>query len=296
MVMNHFSLIMKIISTLVILPILPVTVMATTVVETISYSHESLPGHTIYQPRNLVSQYPVVLWGNGSCVNSSYSYESFLREVAAQGLVVIAIGPYRDSPYPRRQRSEDPADWPPFETNYRQHFEALEWAEDVKRGGIDDLGSHLDLTRIAVMGHSCGGLQAVKASSDPRVTTTVVLNSGLFPDDDQYMIRHEAKREDLLKLHAPIAYFIGGETDIAYLNAEQDWLSLQYQDQIVINANMEVGHGATYDQPGGYPFAEGPIEWLKFQLLGNEESGSKFTGENCGFCSSSEWIIKKKGI
>jgi len=92
----------------------------------IVYSDEALPTHTIYRPESLQDRYPVVLWGNGSCVNSNFGYREFLAEVASHGFIVAAIGPYRDSPAPRLPRPADPAEWPPFETHYSQMFDALE--------------------------------------------------------------------------------------------------------------------------------------------------------------------------
>ena len=180
-----------------------------------TYSDPSLPTHTIYRPERLAGSYPVVLWGNGSCVDSNFAYREFLAEVASHGFIVLAIGPYRDSPAPRLERSEDPAEWPPFETRYSQMFDALEWitAENDRSGSPFHRTVAVD--KVAVMGHSCGGLQAVKASEDPRVTTVLVLNSGMMADGDQYMERHELTRSILERMHAPIAYFIGGESEIS---------------------------------------------------------------------------------
>lgn len=257
------------------------------------YSDESLPTHTIYRPAVLDEVYPVVIWGNGSCVNSNFGYREFLAEIASHGFIVIAIGPYRDSPAPRQQRPADPAEWPPFETRYSQMFDALDWitAENRRQGSVFE--STVDTGKVAVMGHSCGGLQTVKASTDPRITTALVLNSGMMPDGDQYMLRHELERSVLDEMHAPIAYFIGGESDIAYANAEADWQALQNLDIIAINANMDVGHGATYSQPKGGPFVSGPLAWLQWQLQDDPAARAMFVGENCGFCAGTEWTLRR---
>jgi dienelactone hydrolase len=259
----------------------------------IAYSDAALPTHTIYRPERLVGRYPVVLWGNGSCVNSNFGYRELLAEVASHGYIVLAIGPYRDAPAPREQRPADPADWPPFETHYSQLLDALEWiaAENDRQGS--PLLAKVAVEKVAVMGHSCGGLQAVKASVDPRVTTAVVLNSGMLADGDQYMRRHELERSILGEMHAPIAYFIGGESDIAYPNAENDWRALQELDLTAINANMDVGHGATYQMPNGGPFARGPLAWLQWQLKDDAQARAMFVGEACGFCSDSDWTLQR---
>jgi hypothetical protein len=126
------------------------------------------------------------------------------------------------------------------------------------------------------------------------VSTVLVLNSGMMPTDaDQYMLRHDVERAILQDMHAPIAYFIGGETDIAYANAEIDWQELQALELPAINANLDVGHGATYNQPNGGPFAVGPLAWLKWQLQDDADSRAMFVGEGCGFCASTEWRLRR---
>lgn len=263
----------------------------------VAYSAAALPTHTIYRPAALTGRYPVVLWGNGSCVNSNFGYREFLAEVASQGFIVVAIGPWRDTPAPRQQRPDDPAEWPPFETSWTQLFDGLDWltAESTRAGS--EFEGHVASSKVAVMGHSCGGLQAIRASTDPRVSTVLVLNSGMMPtDDDQYMLRHDVKRAILQDMHAPIAYFIGGESDIAHANAEIDWQELQALQLPAINANLDVGHGATYNQANGGPFAAGPVAWLKWQLLDDAAARAMFVGEDCGFCQGSEWVLRRHSL
>jgi dienelactone hydrolase len=260
------------------------------------YSEKSLPSHTIYRPADLKGRYPVVLWGNGSCVNSSFGYRNFLAEIASHGFIVLAIGPHTDAAPPRQARPENPAEWPPFETSYKQMLQALDWitAENGRKGSL--FNGKVDTSKVAAMGHSCGGLQTVKVSTDPRITTAVVLNSGMITDDDQYMIRHELKRSILDHMHAPIAYFIGGEKDIAYANSETDWKDLQQRKIPALNAQMDVGHGATYSQPNGGPFVTGPLAWLQWQLKGDAKARAKFVGDNCGFCKGELWRLRKHAL
>lgn len=259
----------------------------------IMYSETTLPTHTVYRPADMDGTYPVVLWGNGSCVNSNFGYREFLAEVASHGFIVVAIGPYTDSPVPRAPRPADPAEWPPFETSYTQMFDGLEWvvAENGRAGS--PFHGRVETDKVAVMGHSCGGLQSIRASTDHRVSTALVLNSGMITDDDQYMIRHDVKRSILDEMHAPIGYFIGGETDIAYANSERDWAELQEKSIPAVNANIDVGHGATYNQPNGGVFAKAPLAWLKWQLQDDAGARAMFTGADCGLCNDSEWTLRR---
>lgn len=257
------------------------------------YSEKSLSSHTIYRPADLKGRYPVVLWGNGSCVNSSFGYREFLAEIASHGFIVLAIGPYRDSPAPRQPRPADPAQWPPFETSYTQMLDALDWITAENRRTGSPFNGKVAVDKVAAMGHSCGGLQTVKVATDPRITTAVVLNSGMMPDGDQYMNRHDLTRSVLDQMHAPIAYFIGGESDIAYANSEMDWQELQQRKVPALNAQMDVGHGATYNQPNGGAFVTGPLAWLQWQLKGDAKGRAMFVGENCGFCSGAPWRLRR---
>ena len=263
-----------------------------------AYSDPSLPTHTLYRPATLQAgkQYPVVLWGNGSCVNSNFGYREFLAEVASHGFIVVALGPWRDTPAPRQQRPEDPAAWPAFETQPQQLLDGLTWitAEQARNGS--PLQGHVDTGKVAVAGHSCGGMQALAASTDARITTTLVLNSGIFPEGDQYNARFGITRSQLQQLHAPIAYFIGGESDIAYVNAEQDWQDLQQGSVPALNANLDVGHGATYAKPNGGEFAAAPLKWLQWQLQGDRAAGEVLLAQPCGLCGDGQWRVRTHAL
>jgi len=92
------------------------------------------------------------------------------------------------------------------------------------------------------------------------------------------------------------AIVIGGETDIAFANAEVDWSELQQRDLPAIIANMDVGHGATYSQSNGGPFASGPLTWLQWQLRDDAQARAKFSGNDCGYCTGSDWDLRRHNI
>jgi dienelactone hydrolase len=77
--------------------------------------------------------------------------------------------------------------------------------------------ANMDKDRIAVAGQSCGGVQAYTASLDPRIKVTGIFNSGLI---------NAANKKYFPKLHAPVGYFLGGPTDIAYENVSSESLLL----------------------------------------------------------------------
>ncbi|MEO6339186.1 MAG: hypothetical protein ABIO39_04020, partial [Caulobacteraceae bacterium] len=56
-----------------------------------------LPGHTVYRPGSLAGMFgqklPIVVWGNGACVNAGNRFRWFLSEIASYGFLAVAIGP-----------------------------------------------------------------------------------------------------------------------------------------------------------------------------------------------------------
>jgi hypothetical protein len=56
-----------------------------------------LPDHTIYRPEDLSAlngtNLPIVVWGNGACVNVGNAFSNFLTDISSYGYFVIALGP-----------------------------------------------------------------------------------------------------------------------------------------------------------------------------------------------------------
>ena len=103
-----------------------------------------------------------------------------------------------------------------------------------------------------------------------------------------------ATQDDLKKFHAPVAYFIGGPSDIAYAAAESDFQNIQGVP--LFYANINVGHGGTFNQPNGGRFGEVGVAWLSWQLKGDQEAAKMFVGPSCTLCADPVWTVKKKNI
>ena len=229
-----------------------------------------LPSHTIYRPQSLPSErLPIVVWGNGGCSANGLSQLNFLREIASHGFLAIANGAPNGSGSTTSQMLTQSIDWAVAENS---------------RAGSKYYGK-LDTTRIAVAGFSCGGLEAYAVSNDSRVTTTGIFSSGLLNDGDDYQLR---------RLTKPIAYFIGGPSDIAYPNAMDDWGKLP-AGLPAFMGNLNVGHGGTYDQTNGGEFGRVAVLYLKWRLKGDTTAGANFVGSNCGLCNS-QWTVQQKNL
>jgi dienelactone hydrolase len=277
-------------------------------------SDASLPTHTIYRPADLTAfkrgnKLPIVSWGNGACANVGTLFQGFLTQVASHGYMAISIGP-KDAPLPSfatRARAIEsaqaaggsttpaPAALTPGSRD-QQLIDAIDWALKENDRKDSPYYTRLDTKNIAVMGQSCGGLQTVAVSSDPRIKTTMVWNSGVFPEGGNSVGARlsGATKVSLAKLHAPVAYFAGGPTDIAYANAEDDFKRIDHVP--IFKGNLNVGHGGTFSHPGAGWFGEVGVAWLDWQLKGDKQAAKYFVGKDCKLCTNPIWKIEKKNI
>ena len=256
----------------------------------IMYTDASLLTHTVFSPKNLDAfgagnKLPIIAWGNGACANSPWEHVNFLSEVASHGFLVIAIGPM-----PNEGQEHGGG-----RSVASQLTDAIDWAIAQNSNSESVFYNKVDVSKISVSGMSCGGLQALEAAPDPRITTAIICNSGILPSPGGGMPGMPALAKDHLeKLHTPTLYLLGGESDIAYNNGMDDFKRINHVPVFV--ANMDVGHGGTYRQPHGGEFAIVATAWYKWQLKGDKEAGKMFTGNPCLLSKSDVWTVDKKNL
>lgn len=267
----------------------------------IAESYSSMPINTVYRPLVLPQErLPLLLWGNGACSDDGLSYAVFLREISSHGFIIVAAGYPRETPATNNaapaetaasaapQRAIDP-------TQPQQLLDAIDWIQAQNNEPDSPFYQHVDLDNLGVMGHSCGGLQALAMSADPRVDTTILFNSGVLnagPDAGRSGI--SVLKSDLEKIHAPIAYINGGPSDIAYLNAVDDFERINHVPAFF--GENQVGHGGTFRiAPNGGDYAQFATAWMSWQLRGNHQT-TMFLGEDCDLCSRPNWKVQKKQI
>lgn len=253
-------------------------------------AENSLPTHTLFRPKDLSSfnkknRLPIIAWGNGACYNSPWEHVNFLNEVASHGFLVIAIGVMpRETGEPVKGSSKA-----------TQLLDALDWAAAQNKDKNSPYYNKLDVSKIAVSGMSCGGLQTLEVAGDPRVTTTVVCNSGIFIDaKGGHPVLPKLSKDQLKKIHTPTLYLLGGPSDIAYTNGMDDYRQINHVPVFV--GNLDVGHGGTYSQPHGGEFARVATAWYSWQLKGDNEAGKLFTGNPSGLSQARGWTVEKKNM
>jgi uncharacterized protein len=285
----------------------------------VAEAREDLRAHTIYRPLQIpATPLPVLIWGNGGCSDNGLSHSIFLREIASHGYCIIALGYPRTEPVLRPQNAQGPARPPlapgaipvgagqprgqiggggalpadPNETDptvVAQMDMALDWATAMNELSSSKLQGHLDMTRVAVAGHSCGGLQTIKYSADPRIKTSMIFDSGVY-NVPGGLSRVKVSKFDLYSIHAPIAYITGGPTDQAHPNAMDDVARIKHVP--VFLGWLPVGHGGTFSQANGGDWASIAVNWLDWQLKGDASAGKWFVGADCGYCKEGRWKVE----
>jgi dienelactone hydrolase len=248
--------------------------------------------HTVYRPADIqrAGRLPIIAFANGACRNTSLEYAAFLSELASHGYLVIAVG--RDD-----QSSGMGPNAPSAGTEGR-----LVQVMDVKvmMAGVDwaiarnaDRNSpyyrHVRTDRIAYMGHSCGGMQALTAGADPRATTTVVLNSGYYRTPPARPPGPLPEYRRWSELHTPTLILAGGPTDVAYRIAKDSYEDAVAAKLPVFLASLPtVAHGGAYEAPDR-EWSRVVLAWLDWQLKGERKARGQFLGKRCGLCTNPAW-------
>lgn len=259
----------------------------------------SLPRHVVYRPKDLAAlgntKLGVVAWGNGGCSDDGASSRFHLLEIASHGYLVIASGRILSGPGapPREPRPAAPqGQLPPPRTQVKDLTDAVDWAlAENTRAGSPYFG-RIDPAQIAYSGWSCGGVQALQVAKDPRVKTLVIHNSGILNSGPTNMTGVSVGKEVLETLHTPVIYIEGGPKDIAYENGMDDFKRITHVP--VAMANLQVGHGGTFNEPNGGAAASVAVSWLNWQLRGDAQSAKRFVGEDCGLCKDAQWSLERK--
>ena len=254
----------------------------------IAESRAELPHHTVYRPVEWPrGSLPLYVWGNGGCSNNGLAHAAYLRQIASQGYVIVALGVPGGGP-------PAPADGSTDATQASQMIEAIEWAEreTARDGGA--FQRRIDVTRIAVGGHSCGGLQALAVSDDPRIDTTLVINSGIYNVPGSGRSRVQVDKSQLTRLHGPMFYLTGGPSDVAHPNATDDVARI---DRVpVFFGSLPVGHGGTFSAPDGGDWARVSGRWLDWQLKADADASRDFAGRDCRLCMDTRWTVVQKQL
>lgn len=243
-----------------------------------------LPDHVVYRPADLGAlgrdKLGVYVFGNGGCGADGTASRNHLLEIASHGYLVIASGTIPKS----AAAKPSPGGNGGLQVQTATHLlaDAIDWAvaENSRQGS--PFRGHIATRAIAVSGWSCGGLQALSVAADPRVRTSVIMNSGFFPAVANPIPGIVSDKALLARLHGSTLYVLGGPTDIAHGNGSDDFQRITHIPAALVD--VPVGHGGTYMQPHGGVAAQVVTAWLDWRLKGDAKAARHFTGADCTYC------------
>ena len=238
----------------------------------------SLPDFVVYRPLNIRRKLPVLIFCNGGCMDTSIGYENMLTDVASYGYMVVAVGEMQMFAQHENDR--------PTPSSVVQ--KALDWVSKQASDPASPYYDKIDAANIAAAGHSCGGAQVLANCGDPRLKTYIILNAGMGK-----MTMADASAKSLRNLHGPILYLVGGQTDVAWKNAQMDYKAIK-KVPVVLADNVKSGHGGTYEQPNGGANSRMVRAWLDWQLKGRDDNEKLFIeGDLKGY---DNWTIEHKNF
>lgn len=251
----------------------------------------TLPDHTIYRPADLAEfrgsrRLPVVAFAGPGCDFNGTAYRPFFTELASHGYLVVASGP----PEPRGGSGQGFMKTRPSDISA-----SISWALAENARAASTYFKKVDSDKVAVMGQSCGGQQAISLSSDPRIKTIVMWNSAVF-----YMLPGFApglivSKDNVRAVRVPIAYFTG-ETDFTKPSTLEDFAMHTGPSLVGILQIPGDAHLGTFRQHNGGKFGAVGVAWLDWQLKGSQDAAKMFRGSACGICSDPEWKLTKRNI
>ena len=249
---------------------------------------DALPTNTIFYPKDLAKvkgKMPILSFANGACSGQPLELTEVYTELASHGFFVATIG--------RIGGTVNGGDLS-LQTKF------IDWAiaENGRKGS--PFYNKLDTNKIGLSGQSCGGVMAIRNAGDPRVSTVLILNSGIFIPGAAGGRRGggpgpmDVGKDALKAFHTPVAYLLGGPKDIAYVNGLDDVEKIQGVP--VFMASTNVGHLATYRTPSGGEFGKLAVDWFKYQLKGDKAAAKTFVGPDCTLCTNPLWEVKRKNM
>ena len=221
--------------------------------------HSGGLGCTIYRPRNLGSNHPLIVWGNGTG-GTPTTYGSGLEHWASWGFVMAAANT----------------------SNAGSGDEMLDCIDYLQNSSY---AGNIDFSKIGASGHSQGGGGTIMAGRDARITATAPVQP--------YILGLGHQTSSQYQQHAPMLLLSGSLDTLAGPTLNQAPVFSRV-DVPVFWATL---NGASHFEPVGDfgDYKAMTTAWWLYQLSGDSDAASLFTGA-CSACGLSDWDVERKGL
>lgn len=236
---------------------------------------EGLTTHIAIAPKYLGKdgiKHPIVVWINGAGTGSN-GYRNMLDNVAAHGFFLL----------------DDKQSTFEVEPEVEGQKAAITWAiEQAEKQGGPYFGK-LDTTRIAIAGHSLGGVSTFGNVGDMRIKTSIHMAGGITGNPEG------VDESWLQNLHVPTAFLCGDRDSNGLPRVKNDFQGAPPQVPLFFGMLAGVGHTDEFTSPNGGRWGRILISWLRWQLADDASFAKAFQGPSCEFCMG-DWAAMKRAI
>jgi hypothetical protein len=221
----------------------------------------------------------VVVWANGGCYRSDFTWETLYNRWALAGHLVVTI-------------NAGPGENPLLMSTAQDQAKAIDWA--TRQNASGPLAGKLDLGRVVAAGNSCGGITSLQlASTDARVTAVFVLSgSSAFPGAPV-----ATSRAVMDRVKVPVGFVVGGPEDLARANANRDIDLLGAGYPGFIAQRRTADHVTLSTTPAILQeVAEISTLWLDFALYGTASAKQALATNPCRSCAAGMYTVRTKSF
>jgi len=242
------------------------------------------PWFKVYRPTDLSvtgQPLPVVVWANGGCFRSSFTWKPLYQRWAAAGFIVLAL-------------DANPADGILGELGQatkEDQGKLIDWVLKQNETQGSPYFGRIDTKRVVAAGNSCGGVTSLQLTArDPRVAAVFVLSgSSAVGSVDQKAMK---------AIKVPVGYIVGGKEDIAGANAAGDYEALPEGVPAIIVSRATGDHVTVSTDPAILAEeARMALDWLDLTLYGQPAALATLSSPTvCTGCQAGTWTLKSKNL
>ena len=245
--------------------------------------HAEAPTFNLHRPMDLNAlerPLPVIVWANGGCFRSDFTWNPLFERWAKGGFAVLHLtGAGGDDDIASMLQT----------TSKTEHAALIKWVVEQNKSGM--YAGKLDIERIIVAGNSCGGVTALQVAAEEQQLAAVFVLSG-----SSAVGSTDTKVMKAVKV--PVGFIVGGEEDIAGANASGDYEALNDGIPAMIVNRREGDHPTVSTDTKILPeVAEIALNWMDLAVHGTKQALDALNSANhCDKCTPGDWMIKAKNL